>query len=141
MKKFMKKLAKKAEGFTLVELVVVIAILGILAGVAVPAYSGYLKKANEASDMTALDAVLTASQATMATTGAVTSIDVDTNSGVISKVTVNGTVVLDTSDSDSESADFDMFFGTTYPTLKSDTYKTGAVWSSTGTNANKWVKG
>ena len=50
MKNFIKKLAKKAEGFTLVELVVVIAILGILAGVAVPAYSGYLQKANLAND-------------------------------------------------------------------------------------------
>lgn len=46
----MKKFWKKAEGFTLVELVVVIAILGILAGVGTVGYSGYVKKANMAAD-------------------------------------------------------------------------------------------
>jgi prepilin-type N-terminal cleavage/methylation domain-containing protein len=50
----MKKLLKKTEGFTLVELIVVIAILGILAGVGVAGYSGYITKAQEAGDITAL---------------------------------------------------------------------------------------
>ena len=60
MKKFMKKLIKKAEGFTLVELIVVIAILGILAAVAVPAYTGYLDKANKASDDSQIAVINTA---------------------------------------------------------------------------------
>ncbi len=69
MKKFMKKLAKKSEGFTLVELVVVIAILGILAGVAVPAYTGYIAKANQAADITVCDAIKTAVQSAYAMEG------------------------------------------------------------------------
>ncbi len=56
----MKKLLKKKEGFTLVELIVVIAILAILATVAIPAYSGYIKKANEAADTQILSAINTA---------------------------------------------------------------------------------
>ena len=46
----MRKVFKKTEGFTLVELIVVIAILGILAGVGTVGYSGYIKKANMAAD-------------------------------------------------------------------------------------------
>ena len=46
----MKKIWKKTEGFTLVELVVVIAVLGILGGVGTVGYGGYVKKANEAAD-------------------------------------------------------------------------------------------
>ncbi len=56
----MKKLLKKKDGFTLVELIVVIAILAILAAVAIPAYSGYIAKAHEAADYQTLDSVKTA---------------------------------------------------------------------------------
>lgn len=49
-KKKAEKFLKKAEGFTLVELIVVIAILSVLAGVGTVGYSGYIKKANIAAD-------------------------------------------------------------------------------------------
>jgi prepilin-type N-terminal cleavage/methylation domain-containing protein len=56
MKKFF-TLSRRAEGFTLVELIVVIAILAILGGVAVPAYGGYVKKANMQADMTLISEI------------------------------------------------------------------------------------
>ena len=43
----MKKGKKKAEGFTLVELICVIAILGILVAIAVPSYRGIQDKSAE----------------------------------------------------------------------------------------------
>ena len=95
MKKFMKKLAKKTEGFTLVELIVVIAILGILAAVAVPAYTGYINKAKEAADMQVLSNVNTAAQGLAAAKSAtVTSITVS-NAGVIDVTCNPNTVDID----------------------------------------------
>jgi len=101
MKKFMKKLAKKTEGFTLVELIVVIAILGILAAVAVPAYSGYLKKANDAVIITELDAIKTAAMGANAKAGDIDKITIDANN----KVTIKAEPI-----SDSFENDFEMFY-------------------------------
>lgn len=137
MKKFMNRMAKK-EGFTLVELIVVIAILAILAGVAVPAYSAYISKAQESADISALESIEVAAQAAMAGNGdSVTGIKVEATNGTISKVIVNGTVVLYGTAGTGETAaaatvqkDFTDFAGT-LPTLK--VYTSGATWTS-----NKW---
>lgn len=126
---------KKTGGFTLVELIVVIAILGILAAVAVPAYSGYITKANEAADITQLDAIKTAAMATGAEKGAVTEVIVTTDDdGVVIDIDANiaGTdaALVDSTD-DKIDPDFELFYGSsTMPTMKSETYADGAVWSS-----------
>jgi len=41
--------AKREEGFTLIELMIVIAVLGILAGIAIPRFSGVQDKAKDAN--------------------------------------------------------------------------------------------
>ena len=135
----MKKFLKKAEGFTLVELIVVIAILGILAGVAIPAYSGYMTKANETADITALAAVKTAATATMAKVGEVTYIEVDTaNDKVTVKVGTNGTAtVITTNDGNTYDDDFTVYYG---KNSFSDTFKTKLSNGNVATKAT-WTKG
>lgn len=46
----MKKLFKKAKGFTLIELIVVIAILAILAAILIPSITNYITQANISKD-------------------------------------------------------------------------------------------
>ena len=117
---------KKNGGFTLVELIVVIAILAILAGVAVPAYSGYITKAKDAAAITELDAVATAVQAARATdTAPITSIAVATS----------GTVTVTPELTETQQADFEMFYGAegiAAAKLTGTSYASGATWTPTG---------
>jgi type IV pilus assembly protein PilA len=75
--KTMKKLntIKKAQGFTLIELMIVVAIIGILAAVALPAYQDYTKKAKFAEVVSMVGAARTAVELCYQTEGALTNCD------------------------------------------------------------------
>ncbi len=135
MKKFIKKLKERTEGFTLVELIVVIAILAILAGVAVPAYSGYIKNANDSAVESQLVNVLTAAQASAAMKGEeVVKIVIDTNGDV--KAYIAGS--SDDEDDLVELAITEFFDGKVSDITKHSEYgETGATWYPTASEEDE----
>ena len=122
----------RKAGFTLVELIVVIAILAILAGVAIPVYSGYIKKANEAADLTQLDSLKTA--AVFAYTEAQVKADPANVNVTVNSISYtcdgNGQITAVTVQGNDDLTDaIQTLMGGTFPTLKSDAYKSGGSWN------------
>ncbi|MFT6470122.1 pilin [Neptuniibacter pectenicola] len=70
---------KKAQGFTLIELMIVVAIIGILAAIALPAYQTYTAKARFSEVINATGGVKTALEICGQTNGSMSSCDAGNN--------------------------------------------------------------
>jgi type IV pilus assembly protein PilA len=98
-----KALNKKAQGFTLIELMIVVAIIGILAAIALPAYQNYTLKARFTEITNASAAVKTSVEICGQTLGSVASCtggsngipdDVTAAAGIVGITTAAGKITV-----------------------------------------------
>lgn len=67
--------ARRAKGFTLIELMIVVAIIGVLSAIAIPAYKDYVKRTEAASGLATLKSLLTNYDLYEQENGSVSSLD------------------------------------------------------------------